>query len=381
MAKKVLFSLILLWVSGHFLLIPTLQAKPVTNISPCDCNLEPPTSLHATKVGTTTADIAWNPVTGAGGYRVKVYQKVGNNYVFLYEINHFSTTMTVTGLIPGSEHRVTVAGMCWCNSAEGNWLVSPKESTLELPKVILDLDIIQVAPMPPNASLITCVSPTAGCCYSFNYINGNRLWIKVKKGDNCNIHPIRITDGGKATLFKRTDQSSQCPKTLYTQNAGYLGSTLIYQPNIGLSYAVIREEEGSDILRIYAYTNGSDAVNEICITNILTGYTCEVYEVNTFGFGPPNGGDRNELPTSSTPTTYPISPFAENLDIVDASPGDLPVKLQLFDLSGRLQTTQHYGSGQDAYSMPTAELPPGLYILRVESGGATQTNKVVKTQN
>ncbi|MBC7776208.1 MAG: T9SS type A sorting domain-containing protein [Phycisphaerae bacterium] len=385
MSKKVLFSLVLLLFSGHLLSATSLPTNLVTNTHPCNCELDFPANLHATRIGTTTADIAWDSVPGANGYRVSVFQKVGNNYILLNETNHFfNTSMTVTGLIPGSAHRVTVAGMCLCTDSGGNWIVSPNASFIEFPAIILDLDIVQLSPMPGNAGIANCTTIVSGCCgYYFNYINGNRLWIKVRKGDICNIHPIRLVDPLTARLFKRTDQTSQCPTTLPTQNIGYQGPSIITQSGPSLDYAVIREEVSLvEILRIDAYGPPGGPVTHICITNNFPGtYSYDVYELGSFGFGPPNGGDRDAFSPSTDPHIYPTSPFAENLDVIDASPGDLPVKLQLFDLSGRLETTQQYGSGQSTYSLPTADLAPGLYILRVGSGGATQTYKVVKTQN
>ncbi|MBN8677338.1 MAG: T9SS type A sorting domain-containing protein [Chitinophagales bacterium] len=63
-------------------------------------------------------------------------------------------------------------------------------------------------------------------------------------------------------------------------------------------------------------------------------------------------------------------PFANNQE----------TEIALFDLQGRRILTQRWPAEQANITLDTENLTPGMYFLRAESGGISETVKVVKTQ-
>ncbi|MDX1913670.1 MAG: T9SS type A sorting domain-containing protein, partial [Saprospiraceae bacterium] len=74
------------------------------------------------------------------------------------------------------------------------------------------------------------------------------------------------------------------------------------------------------------------------------------------------------------------NPFKDELDVLLDRVADTPVRLQLVNLQGQFVLDQEMEAGQSAYSLSTAQLPRGFYLLRVEADGETQVLKVVKSE-
>jgi len=357
----------------------TIKAASLGGLSPCSCNLEAPANLQTVRLSTTFADISWSAINGAAGYKVKLFKKVGNNFVFVNEVNNFSTSMTISGLTAGAEHLITVAGMCLSEMKGIGWEVSSNVSMLPFPKVILDLDVNLYLPL--TGYPIEGAIENGQCCfYYFSDANGNRIWVKVieRSTDYCNAHPVFFYQF-KVRLGKATDQNNiQCAGLLRTQNIGYLNSQIIPIPNMPLDYAVIRDQKEQikvEVVKIERFGDLNDT--RIRITNLdPEHYEFQCYEA-PLGFGIPTD-DRTKASSFSKINIYPLNPFLNSLDVFIANPTDLPLRLQLLDLSGQIIATQQYIAGQSNLSLPTAHLLPGLYLLRLESEGETQTFKVIK---
>ena len=82
----------------------------------------------------------------------------------------------------------------------------------------------------------------------------------------------------------------------------------------------------------------------------------------------------SELDSQIRPFAFWPNPADERLSL-EFSPDVNPVKLEFYDLNGRLLITQNDRFG----SMDLSGLPAGLYTLRVTlSDGITYSDKVVK---
>ena len=74
------------------------------------------------------------------------------------------------------------------------------------------------------------------------------------------------------------------------------------------------------------------------------------------------------------------NPFSETLDIYPNYPDAEIVHVQLFNLSGQKVLDQQFAGGEEQYTLSTATLANGFYLLRIEADGETQTLKVVKSE-
>ncbi len=74
------------------------------------------------------------------------------------------------------------------------------------------------------------------------------------------------------------------------------------------------------------------------------------------------------------------NPFSEILDVYLEQNTAEQVNLQLFNLSGQKVLDRQFAGGQEQYSLPTADLSPGFYMLRIEADGEVQTLKVIKSE-
>jgi hypothetical protein len=59
---------------------------------------------------------------------------------------------------------------------------------------------------------------------------------------------------------------------------------------------------------------------------------------------------------------------------------ETPVRIQCVNLNGQIMLQQEMEAGRSQYSLSTALLPRGFYLLRVEADGDTQMLKVVKSE-
>ncbi|MBC7776388.1 MAG: T9SS type A sorting domain-containing protein, partial [Phycisphaerae bacterium] len=74
------------------------------------------------------------------------------------------------------------------------------------------------------------------------------------------------------------------------------------------------------------------------------------------------------------------NPFSELLDIFPGNPTAESIHLQMYNLSGQKVLDQQFAGGQEQYSLSTAGLSTGFYLLRIEADGEVQTLKVVKSE-
>jgi hypothetical protein len=83
---------------------------------------------------------------------------------------------------------------------------------------------------------------------------------------------------------------------------------------------------------------------------------------------------------SSTLSASP-NPFTNTLEVkIPYATTENDVKVNLYDLQGRLMLSEKTPGGTQIRSLSTENLLPGLYLLRVDTGDRSETIKVVKTQ-
>jgi subtilase family serine protease len=94
-----------------------------------------PTNVAATATSSTTAQVSWNAVTGATGYRV--YEYVGGQAVQVASVAAGTTTATISGLTAGSTDYFYVSAYNSTSTASSGWVsvVMPAAASLTAPSV------------------------------------------------------------------------------------------------------------------------------------------------------------------------------------------------------------------------------------------------------
>ena len=93
---------------------------------------------------------------------------------------------------------------------------------------------------------------------------------------------------------------------------------------------------------------------------------------------PPGGNSLAPVHAETTPVSIQ-NPFDADILVRTSKPAPEPVRFQLFNLNGTRVFDQQFPASQE-YNLPTAGLPPGFYLLRMESDGVSRTYKVVKAR-
>jgi hypothetical protein len=119
---------------------------------------------------------------------------------------------------------------------------------------------------------------------------------------------------------------------------------------------------------------------------IMPGF--EVVRMSPYGLGNPSDEpssgfirerDDHDVSSGLSATAWP-NPFSETLDVVLSGDTQGPLSLQLYNLSGQVVLNQQFEAAQEYYTLSTANLSPGFYMLRVEANGVVQTLKVIKSE-
>jgi hypothetical protein len=87
----------------------------------------------------------------------------------------------------------------------------------------------------------------------------------------------------------------------------------------------------------------------------------------------------DEDDTMTAPMTWP-NPVSDRLNLSFRSTASGTVLLQLVDVNGRVLRSTSAGSsnGDNRIELSTAELPAGMYLLRIEQRGNVRSIRFVK---
>lgn len=114
---------------------PSPNPNPNPNPNPSPSVTAP--TLTGSAVSSTVAQLSWNSVSGAQGFRV--YEVVNGQQVLLGTVNGSTTSVNVTGLAPGSSTSFDVEAFNATSSADSNVVTvttqAPQLSTVSAPQV------------------------------------------------------------------------------------------------------------------------------------------------------------------------------------------------------------------------------------------------------
>lgn len=376
------FSLrLLLWVS---LLICTPIASAFANTnnvntaiapSPLSCNLPAPGGLTVTDVTASSISIAWNPVAGASAYSVKFVEKATNTVVLNTTVT--ATNATATSLIAGTTYRFIVSAICPDGSRSGNESTGEaKTDFIVVDDIAVDFPYItnQITGCPTTFSALAPVSMAV-----VNTVTGEQTPFNLLKEDNFAanmnmqvLHDNPTAKTGGNWLF--TNQESTFPSAAegYTEANAVL---VYYSATPNTPSGIV--QNGSIVLAFSVELVGS-TLNQInfCIAQIAPNYAVYLKGGGQGRPGPSKGSHAafNNHAMSASP-----NPFKDELNIQLEAVADTNGALQLMDAQGRVLRTQTFEAGFRTLTIPTTDLAPGLYFVRMETSKGVSTLKVVRS--
>ncbi|MFN8304086.1 MAG: fibronectin type III domain-containing protein [Saprospiraceae bacterium] len=362
------------------------------------CTLAAPANLVVTEVGTTYISVAWDPVSGASKYRVKVKDLTTGIEVSDQLVS--GTTFTQNGLTAGDNYRFRVYSVC-SNDEESTAYAELEQSTIII-DLILEATNYNSAPQYICSGGYSPVQQPVTC--TFNYQTGYAFWLEVRAAGTSMMARY------KAVVLGNGDVRVG----LVPAGAGN------YQPLPNLSTvnqngtAPVNTNDQIESEKIFVLSNGSFACQFTMAhhgsTGFVYGWPSSGYEFKVLNpSAPPSGGggsggggisnirpaDQLDATQKATETgsgvrddgaklqkdgpTLVVNPFSASLDVyLPAS--DQPVRLRLFSPDGRLVARQTCPAGTTLCSLPAEALPDGFYLLSVEKAGEREVFKVVKRE-
>ncbi|MEQ1745000.1 MAG: T9SS type A sorting domain-containing protein [Saprospiraceae bacterium] len=349
----------------------SLQAMPPviepSNLAPEStsaqvCNLPPPSIFNMISAGPTWVLLGFNTVPGATGYRILTKEVATGITVEDVVVPAIANTHKVKNLTPATNYESWIWSIC-PNGQQGSGSTQALSST-----IIIDV-VVGGYPVPSGCLYEECelVNMGPGCTFDWNsaeityfkvfHRNGGpeRLFVVKTPGDVANLHPEENNNSG----FSFEDV-----------NGRYV---LISRTGVGV------------IARISAARH-MVAIGELYREDTLMNH--QDYRIIRLGDCPEGRSGEpiswSKVGIQLAPADLVIAapnPFTDQLDVrINFPIASEPVTIRLFNIQGQEVSAQQEKGGLQKYSLQTTDLKPGVYFLRVESAGQTQTIKVVKTR-
>lgn len=372
-----IFYVLLLWLCciGAFAPLQAYTILP-TSSDVVACNLPAPTGFTVTNVGATYAALQWNTVAGAAQYELKTYETGGFSVISTLYLPGTATTATVGGLQMGTGYHSVIAAICPDLSVSGNRAFVDFET-------IIIIDLIAEAPAP---SLIeSCsLSTTFTTCGTFPWGSAYQ-YFKIKNGNNATFFRLSA-----AQTCTEKGESITVPQVQRTGTNGNDYFVHILDDNNSSTASC------TNSIKIAPYNNYSTPICHLTIqgpqqgqvvgtvriddNGISTGYSIWRM-VSGEGGGPRGAGDGFQEDATQP---WAVNPFTDELEVTlpGSSTESDRTTLTLFDLSGKpIKSWQSPGNAGRCI-LPTPDLLPGLYLLRVLGGdGKSEVLRVVKSLN
>lgn len=345
--------------------------QPVTSVNSVEnahCDLEAPSALTVEETGTSHISISWQSVAHAYAYNVRVWELVqgGPPQLVIDEKSVLLTYYKATNLKYATKYRLEVAPMC----DEIN--VSKKFIFIQDGTLIIDLMVAGYTAL-PSMKMVPQICNTL--TINYNPIQPEYKWFDVEKTVGGQIKISRYTvwivleDGIHRLKIQRVPESFYSGNSWVSNPVNNWGNP----PACSAYYALIRDES-LNVCRV-------DLLNfsppfEVHLSSLEPGYPVKcLYPYKA----PDDGGvDPRSAESDMNNLTFVSNPFSENLHITPAAqPADTPVTFYLIDSNGRLVLEEQKPAAQE-YDLPTSQLPPGFYILKIRANQNMQTFKVIK---
>lgn len=370
MSVKNILLFVLIGFSG------LLNAELPANISPSSiespCNLPAPTNFQVVNIGTTWVDLTWIPSVPGSWHRIRTYETSSGNLVSNILVPPGLLVQRVNGLQPNTSYNSKINAVCEDGSD------SDVLKDVDFQTIIVELIIIGKEPTPSTIDCSinfpggSCPFPANGTLAGFMVRSINNPSINRKfylsKTTELNVEKLstKLKDSNTGQLltiqcdFQDPDATGNYFQVFY-QGVQIMDFDLYWQPG-----------QGQGIISGLFYENGWQLVKFVTPPQPNGGLG---------GGGAFNGGSIGTLEESTTVVANAMpNPFSYQLNVQLTQFSEAPVQLSLFNLNGQRVLDQSFTGGSETYTLNTAHIPAGFYLLRVDHNGEVQTVKVVKTQ-
>ena len=328
------------------------------------CEISSPDNYHLVGVGTTWVELAWDFQSNAlGGYRVRVYRASDNSLIGTYLRAQNNTGVLIELLTPGETYKCVINSRC--ENGDDSAI------TNELGPTTLILELVVSGYEAPNSGANCSITASGYCPLSAPNISPFKI---------CKIEMNQIVESESFAIVQSNINGG------YTCEAGSDGPNFSFFCSSGSAPGPEGCNYNNPFVIIKYNGVGAGIVSIVnqdgykLAASLSQGY--RIYGYETGSAPPPGGGGAGGREISSThlAITSP-NPFSNFLDVFLAQPATDKVHIQLFNLSGQVVLERQFeADNQQQFSLPTADLSPGFYLLRIEANGALQTLKVVKSE-
>jgi hypothetical protein len=378
-------KLITIWFLSFFFLQMTqannnplpINGLGIESAQDFSCNLAPPSTFYASSIGTTNVVLNWTSVSGAGGYEIRAFQG-GTQYGATATVGAGVTTFNFDGLQPGQTYDFRIWTKCQNGERGGTY----REVTATT--IIIEF-IAQIEN--PCSNIGQTIFTNTGTSSSYNapidWIGGSSFWGELSYQDPNNtsapmvylVFRVELPSGPNSPAIIAM---SRPESTLPGSGMCVLDQGVCYEPiHTGESMRMLQYAQQIGKFTIAKPGGfGTQGVVSFSEMPVNAGFTMKLKQRDCPGFG---GGSIDNSANYAFPTGTVNNPFHDLLIYNSETLTDDDVTLSLMDMNGRILRTQKMAGGQDQYSLQTADITPGMYVLRVQTGKQVKVMQVVKT--
>lgn len=330
------------------------------------CNLPPPSFFTMISAGPTWATLSWNSVPSAMAYHIITTEVATGNVVDDSTVPANTNSLTITNLTHSTEYESRIWSVC-ANGQDGQSYTATFWRSIILDLIVLGYEV------PDSCLMERCtlveVGTNKGCRYPWT--STAATYFKVRKKNGGPEHHFMLkTPGNVLNVYPEINLNS--PFSFHEIDGEFL---LIYhsdnplRPIARISTAYLSQLQEGELFRTLPVGENHPEF--------------EIVQLEICSEPAPGGEERGKMePAPAAFVVASPNPFTDQLtvQITPLTDASEQVTLRLFDMQGFEVFASQTPGGPQKHMIPTANLSPGVYFLRVETAAQIQTIKVVKAQ-
>lgn len=346
-----------------------------------NCNLPAPANLEATGATPTSLSFSWDPVAGTDGYEVLLIKVATGDPV--YQDHIYTEFTTVGGLEPNTLYQFTVWSVCpGTGQLGGSSSLNAKTDYVIIDDAVVNLQFQQGA-SGNNFPLYQDHGNEPPMLFKVAYNNDTSIYtvFEVSKemdgawwGSVCSHH-VKINHENGSKEIPSKWQIGSCEEVPYNPNTFLVGTAIVRYQTAPKTYECVmaitipRNEECGTTLHWTPLRPNYEIIKSVDNED-ETNRNKNVSQGNRASTQTDSEGQ--EVRANPNPFNHQLVLNAKHVD------GEV-AKVTLLDMaSGRIFYQGTWTSG-NTYSIPTAHLAAGAYMIRYEAANSTRMLKVIKT--
>ncbi|HLP92747.1 MAG TPA: T9SS type A sorting domain-containing protein [Saprospiraceae bacterium] len=334
------------------------------------CNEPAPANFAIVEATPFTLKATWDaPANYPAEYNVKVYVFLSDLLIQDFNIPGTATEVTAQSLTPNTKYKIIVTPVC------NGGTYSPNSSADDATTTIIEL-VVSGFSVPSNPVINCTIENSMGDC--------------ELDPPGTYVVPFRIYRTANPSIyhdFAAFKVSNDCQNYIVKYQPNVPSGSLFTFTKVGNANVSIKFN-GNEVALVgffNSFTTEPDILVALQLTSGNNGYKIErrtepegIPDANPGGSCPGSNRSAQEITLVPSITASP-NPFSQMLNIqVPFATSIQETEITLFDLQGRQILKQSWPAGQMNIIVSTNDLIPGMYFLRAQSGGISETVKVVR---